>query len=87
MYSNYGCLTTFLLPWPTNQGCDASVLLNFTKTNSANATEKKATPNLTIRGFDFIDRVKTIVEKECPGVVSCADIIALVARDSVVVTV
>ncbi|CAL4966866.1 unnamed protein product [Urochloa decumbens] len=63
------------------RGCDASVLLNATGGNEA---EKDATPNLTLRSFKFIDRIKAIVEKECPGVVSCADIIALAARDSVV---
>ncbi|KAI8558299.1 hypothetical protein RHMOL_Rhmol04G0080500 [Rhododendron molle] len=67
------------------RGCDASVLLNST-TASGNQTEKAATPNLTIRGFDFIDRVKSLVEAECPKTVSCADIIALVARDSIVTT-
>jgi len=62
------------------RGCDASVLINSTKTNLA---EKDSIPNQTLRGFDFIDAVKSIVEKECPGVVSCADIISLVARDAV----
>jgi peroxidase len=60
------------------------VLLNTTSNNQA---EKDATPNLTLRGFDFVDRVKSLVEAECPGIVSCADIIALVARDSIVATV
>ncbi|CAI8592747.1 unnamed protein product [Vicia faba] len=64
------------------RGCDGSVLLNST----TNQAEKNAPPNLTVRGFDFIDRIKSLVEAECPGVVSCADIIALSARDSIVVT-
>lgn len=64
------------------RGCDASVLINSTTKNKA---EKAALPNQSLRGFDFLDRVKSIVEAECPGVVSCADIIALVARDAVVV--
>ncbi|XP_049366325.1 peroxidase 3-like [Solanum verrucosum] len=67
------------------RGCDASVLLNLTS-STGNQTEKFGIPNLTLRGFSFIDNVKKIIEDECPGVVSCADIVALVARDSVVVT-
>ncbi|KAL4569763.1 hypothetical protein LXL04_025406 [Taraxacum kok-saghyz] len=67
------------------QGCDGSVLLNFTS-SSGNQTEKVATPNQTVRGFDFIDRLKSLLEAECPGIVSCADIIALAARDSIVLT-
>ncbi|KAJ4976783.1 hypothetical protein NE237_001889 [Protea cynaroides] len=62
------------------EGCDASVLLNSTLNNQA---EKSGIPNLTLRGFTFIDGVKSLLEKECPGVVSCADIVALVARDAV----
>ncbi|KAF7823122.1 peroxidase 3 [Senna tora] len=64
------------------RGCDASVLLNST----SNQAERDAPPNLTLRGFSFIDSIKSLVEAECPGVVSCADIIALAARDSIVVT-
>jgi len=71
---------------PLLQGCDASVLLNFTAA-SGSATEKKAIPNQTLRGFDFIDRVKSLLEAQCPGIVSCADIVALVARDSIVTIV
>ncbi|THF99559.1 hypothetical protein TEA_025596 [Camellia sinensis var. sinensis] len=61
-------------------GCEGSVLLNSTKKNQA---EKDAFPNLSLRGFQVVDAVKTAVEKKCPGIVSCADILALVARDAV----
>ncbi|KAE8009625.1 hypothetical protein FH972_006053 [Carpinus fangiana] len=61
-------------------GCDASVLLNSTANNIA---EKDAIPNFSLSGYDVIDDIKAKVEKECEGVVSCADIVALAARDSV----
>ncbi|MQM13268.1 hypothetical protein Taro_046189 [Colocasia esculenta] len=62
------------------QGCDASILI------TGPSTERNAPPNLLLRGFDAIDNAKTQLEAACPGVVSCADIIALAARDSVVLT-
>ncbi|KAH7542103.1 hypothetical protein FEM48_Zijuj02G0037700 [Ziziphus jujuba var. spinosa] len=63
-------------------GCDGSILLD----DSANFTgEKNAIPNRnSVRGFHVIDAVKSAVEDVCPGIVSCADILAIVARDSVV---
>ncbi|XP_024526353.1 peroxidase 2 isoform X1 [Selaginella moellendorffii] len=62
------------------RGTEASVLLK----SPNNDAERNAIPNLSLRGFEVIDAAKAAVEKVCPNVVSCADILALAARDSVV---
>ncbi|KAK9286300.1 hypothetical protein L1049_014690 [Liquidambar formosana] len=62
------------------QGCDASILID------GPSTEKTAGPNLNLRGYEVIDDAKTQLEAACPGVVSCADIVTLAARDAVVLT-
>ncbi|GMI73234.1 peroxidase 52 [Hibiscus trionum] len=62
-------------------GCDGSLLLDDT---SSFTGEKNANPNRnSARGFDVVDNIKSAVENACPGVVSCADILAIAARDSV----
>ncbi|KAM0051129.1 putative peroxidase [Helianthus debilis subsp. tardiflorus] len=64
------------------KGCDASILLDDTPTFRG---EKTAAPNNnSARGFDVIDMIKSNVERVCPGVVSCADILAITALESVV---
>ncbi|KAI3958027.1 hypothetical protein MKW98_020669 [Papaver atlanticum] len=62
-------------------GCDGSVLL----ADTANFTgEMTAFPNNnSIRGFEVIDEIKAAVNSACGNVVSCADILAVAARDSV----
>ncbi|XP_056686688.1 peroxidase 29 isoform X2 [Spinacia oleracea] len=59
------------------QGCDASILLN------SKDSEMKCSKNFGIRKLEAIARLKFILEVACPRQVSCADIIALAARDSV----
>ncbi|KAL2634475.1 hypothetical protein R1flu_005954 [Riccia fluitans] len=64
------------------QGCDASVLLDDTATFRG---EKTAAPNAnSLRGFNVINSVKASLEIACPRTVSCADIVAIAARDGVV---
>ncbi|RVW46540.1 Peroxidase 31 [Vitis vinifera] len=64
------------------EGCDASVLVSSTPFNKA---ERDADMNLSLPGdgFDVVVRAKTALELACPGVVSCADILAVATRDLV----
>ncbi|CAM8879265.1 unnamed protein product [Rhodiola kirilowii] len=58
-------------------GCDASILLD------GLTSEKTAPPNRSVRGYEVIDAVKAELERTCPRLVSCADIIAMATRDVV----
>ncbi|XP_065625328.1 peroxidase 64 [Quercus suber] len=61
-------------------GCDATVLLASKGNQKA---ERDGPPNISLHAFYVIDNVKKAVEALCPGLVSCADILALAARDAV----
>lgn len=62
------------------QGCDGSLLLD---SSGSIVTEKNSNPNSnSARGFDVVDQIKSALENECPGIVSCADALTLAARDS-----
>ncbi|KAM3411491.1 hypothetical protein ACQJBY_003258 [Aegilops geniculata] len=61
------------------QGCDGSIMLR----SRRGTAERDATPNRSMRGYDAIERIKARLEMLCPLTVSCADIIAMAARDAV----
>ncbi|KAL3820612.1 hypothetical protein ACJIZ3_006517 [Penstemon smallii] len=63
------------------RGCDGSVLL---ESRGGNNAERDGPPNISLHAFYVIEGAKKAVEDVCPGVVSCADILALAARDVVV---
>uniref|UniRef100_A0A6N2KZQ6 Peroxidase n=1 Tax=Salix viminalis TaxID=40686 RepID=A0A6N2KZQ6_SALVM len=66
------------------EGCDASILIS-TNPGSKEVAEKDAEDNkdLRVEAFQTINMAKELVERKCPGIVSCADILAVAARDFV----
>ncbi|GFP94042.1 peroxidase 55 [Phtheirospermum japonicum] len=63
------------------EGCDASILI----ASPNNDAEKDAKDNLSLAGdgFDTVIKAKQAVEAQCRAMVSCADILAIAARDVV----
>ncbi|MCO5607354.1 hypothetical protein L7F22_061549 [Adiantum nelumboides] len=72
--------------------CGASILLADDPKNGSelhspndpkNGSYLHSPSNFGIRRLEFIDVIKRTLEHQCPGVVSCADIILLAARDAI----
>ncbi|KAL5578502.1 hypothetical protein UlMin_020201 [Ulmus minor] len=62
-------------------GCDGSILLN--NTDTIESEQQALGNNNSARGFNVVDDIKTALENVCPGIVSCADILAIAAEESV----
>ncbi|KAA8516532.1 hypothetical protein F0562_016962 [Nyssa sinensis] len=62
------------------KSCDASLLL---ETANGIESEKISQRSFGMRNFKYLNTIKEALETECPMTVSCADIVALSARDGV----
>ncbi|XP_030522157.1 peroxidase 21-like isoform X2 [Rhodamnia argentea] len=65
------------------QSCDASLLLE-SKHGNGIVSEQASSRSFGMRNFKYVTKIKEALERECPATVSCADIVALSARDSIV---
>ncbi|KAI3800285.1 hypothetical protein L1987_28372 [Smallanthus sonchifolius] len=50
----------------------------------AQLSEKERDRSFGLRNFRYLETIKEAVERECPGFVSCADILVLSGRDGIV---
>uniref|UniRef100_J3LT33 Peroxidase n=1 Tax=Oryza brachyantha TaxID=4533 RepID=J3LT33_ORYBR len=69
-------------------GCDGSVLIQSTPGNTAEGGNRgegapPANLSLAFEGFETVRSAKAAVEAQCPGQVSCADVLAIAARDAI----
>ncbi|XP_039683551.1 peroxidase 21 isoform X2 [Medicago truncatula] len=62
------------------ESCDASLLLESVGDVVSEQTSERSSG---MRNFKYVKTIKAAVEKECPLTVSCADIVALSARDGI----
>lgn len=59
------------------RGCDGSILLD------GEDVEQKAPINKKLGGIKTVNDIKEAVEKVCPGVVSCTDVLVIAARAAI----
>ncbi|XP_039797924.1 peroxidase 2-like [Panicum virgatum] len=65
------------------RGCDASIQENPHTSDTLIFFFFFGIPNFpSMRGYEVIDAAKAELEAECPGTVSCADVVAFAARDA-----
>lgn len=71
-----------MLIFGLKQGCDASILLNGV---DGEDDEKQHDANFALReeALQTIENIRAIVRKQCPRIVSCADILVIAAREAV----
>ncbi|TKY52905.1 Peroxidase 21 [Spatholobus suberectus] len=63
------------------KSCDASLLLDTVRNGVV--SEQTSGRSFGMRNFKYVNTIKAAVEEECPLTVSCADIVALSARDGI----
>lgn len=80
----FSFLFFFICSFVTIQACDASILLQ--SHESTCKSEMESSRNFGVKKLEVINHIKSILEITCPGQVSCADIIALAAKESVFIT-
>ncbi|XP_016512821.1 peroxidase 57-like [Nicotiana tabacum] len=66
-------------------GCDGSILLDTTP-SGARVEKLAGTNGATVKGFELIDEIKAELERQCPGIVSCSDILVYLSRDAFVLS-
>ncbi|KAG6604435.1 Peroxidase 21, partial [Cucurbita argyrosperma subsp. sororia] len=66
------------------KSCDASLLLEIKEEEGGIVSEMKSSRSFGIRNLKYVNKIKQLLENECPDTVSCADIMALAARDAIV---
>ncbi|KAG0611232.1 hypothetical protein M758_7G125100 [Ceratodon purpureus] len=77
LYEKKGNIATSLIRYVFHDcfnGCDGSFLLESTKDGPS---EKESHNQVGMRNEKYVNNIKAAVEAACPGVVSCADVLAL----------
>jgi len=71
-----------MLIFGLKHGCDASILLNGV---NGEEDEKQHDANFALKeeALQTLENLRALIRRQCPRVVSCADIVVLAAREAV----